>query len=79
MIIHFKRIKPSVTELSLEQQLLLHRKIRENRTRLIIRVVKERKGKTVLTESQKKTNKMSRLLDKMSDSELDRFLAKHGG
>ncbi len=79
MITHFKKIKPSITELSLEEQLLLHRKIRENRTRIIIRVAKVRKGKTVLTESQKKANKMSRLLDKMSEEELDKFLAKHGG
>jgi len=79
MITHFKRIKPSVTELSLEEQLLLHRKIRENRIRVIIKTVKVRKGKTVLSPEQKKVNKMSQLLDKMSDEELDKFLAKHGG
>ena len=79
MISHFKKIKPSLTELSLKEQLLLHRKIRENRTRVIIKVAKVKKGKTVLTAAQKSTNKMSRLLDKMSDEELDKFLAKHEG
>jgi len=65
----YKRIKPSLSDLSMDEQLDLHRRIRASR--LISKAPITRRTKT--TPKQKRNKKLNKLVKDMSPEELKRL------